>query len=533
MTSGVLFTTTELQRDTLQLDEVVPEDDLGRLLTLTIIGHPDVARCGEYTVLRRAIPINRLEPTFCRPDGRYAGPLVDPFLSRKPVFSIDPLGDRAGIERQHPSTDIVVDGTPLSDRLEVGEQRLSQGAVIVLQDRVVLLLHLRDELPTGADAQDLRMVGSSDAIRRVRRRVHAVGPTNATTLILGETGVGKELVADAIHRASARASEPIVSVNVGALEPSVLTSTLFGHTRGAFTGALGPRAGLFREANGGTLFLDEIGDAPPGVQRALLRVLETREVVPVGSDRPEPVDVRLLAATDAHLTAARADGPIRAQLLHRLAQFVIEVPRLRDRAEDLSLLFLHFVREQAAELGALDRLMPEGRTSTPWIRGDTIAQLYAYGWPGNIRELRNLAIRSVISSVALPTLVLDWGVRGELLDVPDDDRTPLPSAGHAEQAKPRTTRPLSDVTDAELLAALAAADWRPVPAARALGISKTSIYQLIRANPSIPQSALLEEAEIRRALAASPTVADAARALRVPERGLRVRMTTLGVESSD
>ena len=108
--AGVPFTTTELQRDTLQLDEVVPEDDLGRLLTLTIIGHPDVARCGEYTVLRRPIPINRLEPTFCRPDGRYAGPLVDPFLSRKPVFSIEPLGDRAGIVRQHPSTEILVDG---------------------------------------------------------------------------------------------------------------------------------------------------------------------------------------------------------------------------------------------------------------------------------------------------------------------------------------------------------------------------------------------------------------------------------------
>lgn len=533
MSSGATSTTTELQRDTLQLDEVVSDDEHRRLLTLTIIGHPDVARCGEYTVLRRSLPINRLEPTFCRPDGRYAGPLVDPFLSRNPLFSVDPVEDRAVVERQHPTADIVVDGGPLHDRVVLDERRLAQGVVLVLQDRVVLLLHLRDELPTSADTHDLRMVGSSDAMRRVRRRIHAVGPTHATTLILGETGVGKELVADAIHRASARASEPIVSVNVGALEPSVLSSTLFGHTRGAFTGAHGPRAGLFREADGGTLFLDEIGDAPPSVQRALLRVLETREVVPIGSDRPEPVDVRLLAATDAHLAAARADGPIRAQLLHRLAQFVIEVPRLRERAEDVALLFLHFVREQAAELGALDRLVPDGRSKSPWIRGDTIAQLYAYGWPGNVRELRNLAIRSVISSVDGPTLRLDWGVRGELIDAPDDDRTPLPTTRVAAVAASRATRPLHEITDEELMAALAAADWRPVPAARSLGISKTSIYQLIRSNPSIPQSAHLERAEIREALAAASGIAAAARALRVPERGLRVRMTALGLEADD
>ena len=379
------WTTTELQRDTLQLDGETLKGELSLLLTLTIVGHPDLSRCGEYTLLRGKAAVSRLEPTFTRTEGSFNGPLVDPFISRRDTVSLRAREGAVIITREQPNADVRVGGEVLGARMVVPLDQLSRGVVLEFQSRVALLLHYRNTLPSLDDLADPHVVGTSDALRTVRQRIEAVARTNASVLVLGDTGVGKELVAQAIHRHSARSRGRLVSVNVGALEPSVLASTLFGHVKGAFTGADRERAGLFREADGGTLFLDEIGDAPAEVQRALLRVLETREIIPVGSDRAEPVDVRLIAATDAELTPDFAEGPVRSQLLHRLAQFVVDVPPLRERCEDIGALFLHFVRQQLAELGALDRLINDSRASTPWIGSEVARELDLYEWPGNVR----------------------------------------------------------------------------------------------------------------------------------------------------
>lgn len=538
------WSTSQLQHDTLQIDDVQGTAAASASLVLTVISHPDLRRCGELVTLHRAISISRLEPLLVRPGGYASGPLADPFLSRKPTLRVEPAGDRARLVREHASAEIRVDGVPLVDACRVTDEQVARGVVIELQNRIAFLLHRRDAPPHRRALHDPHMVGTSDAIDAVRKRIEAVVDTDATVLVLGQTGCGKELVAQALHARGPRANKGLVSVNCGAIEPSVLASTLFGHTRGAFTGADRNRPGLFREADGGTLFLDEIGDAPPEVQRALLRVLETSEIVPVGSDRAEKVDVRLIAATDAKLSPDAGEGPVRSQLLHRLAQFVVEVPPLAQRAEDIALLFHHFVRQQASTLGVEQKLELSAPTSNAWIAASRMHELYAYHWPGNVRELRNVAMRSVIVSAKEQSLALDWGVRAAEPTIPPS--RPASSAAPAaptpeEVATPpsgipaiKPMRALRDIGEEELLRALEAHDWRPVPAARAMNISKTSMYQLIRANPSIPESTRLGEDEVREALAAAnQDVRAAARALRVPERGLRVRMKTLGIAAPD
>jgi DNA-binding NtrC family response regulator len=211
-------------------------------------------------------------------------------------------------------------------------------------------------------------------MRRVLARVVEVAPTRLPVLLLGEPGVGKEVVAAAIHRVSGRAG-PFEAIDMGALSAELAESTLFGHTRGAFTGAAHDREGLFRRARGGTVFLDEIGNLAPSLQAKLLRVLETRTVQPLGDDRTYPIDVRVLAATNADLHAMVDRGDFRADLLTRLAGFSLEVPPLRDRKEDVPRLAAHFLAQEPVQ---------------PRWSGDALAQLEAHDWPGNARELRHV-----------------------------------------------------------------------------------------------------------------------------------------------
>ena len=215
-----------------------------------------------------------------------------------------------------------------------------------------------------------------------------VAPTDSTVLITGETGTGKELVARAIHKSSHRAARPFVSVNCAALAPSLISSELFGHEKGAFTGATQRRLGHFELAGGGTIFLDEVGELPADTQIALLRVLQEREFERVGGGKPISVDVRVIAATNRDLGAATADGTFRGDLFYRLNVFPIEVPPLRERKEDISTLLKYFLERYARKAGKrfqeIDRL--------------TLDLCRSYGWPGNIRELQNVVERSVILS---------------------------------------------------------------------------------------------------------------------------------------
>jgi formate hydrogenlyase transcriptional activator len=230
------------------------------------------------------------------------------------------------------------------------------------------------------------IVGSSPALKTVLSSIVKVAPTDSTVLITGETGTGKELVARAIHKASQRAGQAFISVNCAAIPSSLIASELFGHEKGAFTGALQRRQGRFELADSGTIFLDEIGELPPETQIALLRVLQERQFERVGSSRIIPPDVRIIAATNSYLPAAIASGKFRADLFYRLNVFPIDVPPLRNRKEDIPMLVEYFVQRYAEK----------ARKQIRKIDKNTLKLCQSYRWPGNIRELQNIIERSVI-----------------------------------------------------------------------------------------------------------------------------------------
>ncbi len=268
-------------------------------------------------------------------------------------------------------------------------------SVKALSEKALATRALKDEVRTlrravgravapGGD----RLVGSSSALLEIFKTVGKVAPRNVPVLITGESGTGKELVAHAIHAASPRAEGPFIAINAAAIPRELLESELFGHERGAFTGATNSRTGRFREASGGTLFLDEIGDMPIELQAKLLRVLQSGEVTPVGGRHPELVDVRIIAATHRDLDERVREGSFREDLLYRLRVVPMSIPPLRERIEDVRTLALHFVERYAPELA-------EGPVSLP---DTTIERLERHDWPGNVRELENAIKRALVLS---------------------------------------------------------------------------------------------------------------------------------------
>jgi transcriptional regulator with GAF, ATPase, and Fis domain len=232
------------------------------------------------------------------------------------------------------------------------------------------------------------IIGRSRAIEEVIKRAELVAETKSTVLIVGETGTGKELVARAIHDRSAQRDMPLIKVNCAAIPETLLESELFGHVRGAFTGATAAKKGKFVLADGGTIFLDEIGTMSPTLQSKLLRVLQEREVEPLGSERTEKIDVRVIAATNRDLRQMVSDGKFQEDLFYRLNVIPIEIPPLRERREDIPALVDHFVKKHAQRIGRrVDRIDDSG-----------VAGLQQYDWPGNVRELENTIERAVVLS---------------------------------------------------------------------------------------------------------------------------------------
>ncbi len=231
------------------------------------------------------------------------------------------------------------------------------------------------------------MVGRSDVMQTVFRLVDQVAPARSTVLITGESGTGKELIAKAIHESSPRATKPFVTVNSSNIPSELLESELFGHTRGAFTGAVAAKKGLFEVADGGSIFLDEIGDIPPETQVRLLRVIQEREFTPLGDTTPRRVDVRIIAATNIDLKDAVKQGAFREDLYYRLSVVPLELPPLRDRREDVLPLAQFFIRKFNEE---------NGRQLAESIAPDVLALLENYSWPGNVRELENAIERAVV-----------------------------------------------------------------------------------------------------------------------------------------
>ena len=255
-------------------------------------------------------------------------------------------------------------------------------------------LALREEMDRSSMFEDI--VGSSEPLRKVLRQIDKVAASDSTILVLGETGTGKELIARAIHKRSRRAERAFIGVNCAAIPPSLIASELFGHEKGAFTGATQRRTGRFESANGGTIFLDEVGDLPAEIQIALLRVLQEREIERVGSSRPIPVDVRVVAATHRDLSALVTEGKFRQDLLYRLNVVPIQMPPLRERVADIPLLVEYFIDRFGKRAGKKFRAIDK----------KFLKVFQAYGWPGNVRELQNIIERAVILSDD-DTLIVD------------------------------------------------------------------------------------------------------------------------------
>jgi formate hydrogenlyase transcriptional activator len=265
-------------------------------------------------------------------------------------------------------------GTDIDDRVRLEERTRNEN------------LALREQIDRESMFEDI--VGSSEALRKVLRQVARVAPSDSTALILGETGTGKELIARAIHKRSKRADRAFIGVNCAAIPTSLIASELFGHEKGAFTGATQRRLGRFEAANGGTIFLDEVGDLPPEIQIALLRVLQEREIERVGSNKPISIDVRVLAATHHDLEALVAEGRFRQDLLYRLSVVPIQMPSLRERREDIPLLVEYFIGRFGKKAGKKFRTIDK----------KTVGLFEFYQWPGNVRELQNVIERAVILS---------------------------------------------------------------------------------------------------------------------------------------
>jgi formate hydrogenlyase transcriptional activator len=335
---------------------------------------------------------------------------------------------------------------------------LAHEEVRQLRDRLAAEnVYLQEEIRQEHNFGDF--VGESPEMKRMLSRIDAVAPTSSTVLILGETGTGKELVARAIHDRSPRRGRPLVKVNCSALPAGLVESELFGHVKGAFTGAVTNRSGRFELADGGTIFLDEIGELPADTQVRLLRVLQEREFEPVGTNRTVRVDVRVIAATNRHLEKAVAEGSFRQDLFYRLNVFPVQVPPLRERAGDVALLVHYFIERFAAKIGRKVTTVPP----------DAMARLTAYPWPGNVRELENVIERAVILSPG-PELA--------------PEALPVATASKAAPATHPAAHPaieggtLEAVERSHILAVLQRTNWRidgPQGAARILNLHPSTL----------------------------------------------------------
>jgi formate hydrogenlyase transcriptional activator len=318
--------------------------------------------------------------------------------------------------------------------------------------------------PTGDQAERRfeRIIGNSAALESVLDQAEQVAPTNSTVLIEGETGTGKELIAHAIHNASQRCGRAFIKLNCAAIPLDLLESELFGHEKGAFTGAIAQRIGRFEMADEGTLFLDEVGDIPAALQPKLLRVLQEQEFERLGSGRTHKVDVRLVAATNRDLAKMVARGQFRSDLYYRLNVFPILLPALRERQEDIPALVTHFVKTFSRRMGKqVDSIPPEIMAAFQW-----------YSWPGNIRELQNLVERAVILS------------RDGVLPNPlHQKQTELMIPGLYRTRTSRSSMTLEDSDRALIVETLEQAGWivgGPRGAAAKLGLKRTTLLAKMR-----------------------------------------------------
>ena len=354
------------------------------------------------------------------------------------------------------------------------ENALAYGEVSEQKQKLTLeKLYLEDELRSEGQFEEI--IGRSESLRRVLDQIATVAPTDSTVLIYGETGSGKELIARAVHNLSTRKSGAFVKLNCAAIPTGLLESEMFGHERGAFTGAISQRIGRFELANRGTIFLDEIGDIPLELQPKLLRVLQEREFERLGSTRTMRSDARLIAATNRDLDQFVAEGKFRSDLYYRLNVFPVRVPALRERPEDIPLLVRHFVQQFSWRLGKVIDAIP----------AEVMTALTRYPWPGNIRELQNVIERAVILTNG-PVL----SVHIDDLHVPSPPAAPLSTPnGHAastpisDASRQDLRSALEDSERQQIVAALEKSEWvvaGPEGAAARLGLKRSTLQSRMR-----------------------------------------------------
>jgi len=317
---------------------------------------------------------------------------------------------------------------------------------------------LRKELKKTGDLKTI--IGKSPEMDKVFKLVDKVAETDSTILIFGESGTGKELIAKEIHFKSSRVNNPFVSINCGALPENLLESELFGHVKGSFTGAIRDKEGLFKVAQGGTFFLDEVGETSPTIQVKLLRVLQEREIIPVGGTNPIKVDVRLVAATNADLEKAVTHEKFRADLFYRLNVIPIYLPPLRKRQDDVPLLVSHFLKKYN------ERIAPAAQKS---ISKEAMEILVNYSWPGNVRELENAIERAVIledtPEIQVESLPDKLRLRGEV---------------HTSLITDRAEATLDELEKEYLLKVLEDTNWQKKRASAILGINASTLYRKIQ-----------------------------------------------------
>ncbi|MEM7352143.1 MAG: sigma 54-interacting transcriptional regulator [Acidobacteriota bacterium] len=494
---------------------------------LTIVAHPDPRRIGERVLLPELlsgeeVALSRRVPLFAQPGSSVAAPLSDVHLSRRPLALCGGSPKAWSLERGGCRTPVRINGRSLAESATLAATDLERGVSIELGRRITLLLHrhpaVEPDLPTYG------LVGRSASLIDLRRQIRLAAGNEASVLLRGASGTGKELVARALHDASARQARPFVVVNMAAIPPSLAASELFGAAKGAYTGASRAKEGFFQRAEGGSLFLDEIGETPPEIQPLLLRVLEGGEIQPVGSAATRSVDVRVIAATDAAVEQLVEEGRFRAPLMHRLAAFEIRLPPLRQRRDDVGRLLYHFLSQELEGFARGEGFEVDGK---PWPPAELVTRLLRHDWPGNVRQLRNVArrlaaawrsgeaglsdelVRPLLASAAEPARAQDG--------VPEPGATAAPDSEAPRATLERQIRqwiaqiaagevaplPLGRwLADDLVLEAHATADGVASRAAEALSIPETSFRRrLQRAQTTAGDEVPPERLELRETLA--------------------------------
>lgn len=508
---------------------------------VTLAFHSAPERIGQQfrqPLTREPWTLGRREPGFADPffpqsfssdnAGNPASGLEDQRISRA-AFSLEPATGGWVLRRPAGSSPLRADGRDLGAESFLSDERLRRGVVLTLARCVVLhLQHCFAQPPEVANARPVPgMLGVGAAARRACRDIHRAAMSSGDVLLLGPTGVGKDLAARAIHRGSERASGPWIAVNMAALAQELAAASLFGVRRGAYTGADRNRAGYFQQAAGGTLFLDEIGDTPPALQAQLLRALQDRELQVVGG-RVETVDVRVIAATEQDPDAA--DSSFRSALRYRLAAHEIHLAPLAARREDIGLIAAGFCREASQQL------------QRPWLPGDWGPQrlarwcagfeaLLLRDWPGNVRELRN-GVEAMLrddGELAFPapaTAVCEEATAGS--------GTGAQTAANGTRCAPenRALASVSTLSDPEFLAAWQASDYEVARMARDFGVSRQSVYRRVQ---KLEQCRLATDVPLEELLGALQRcrgdLAATARRLAVSCAGLKQRLRNSALEA--